>query len=244
MKEQIVIYKITNKPLTSLELKYGVLQIEPIMGGRLSAESYWRHLAEYYSNTKKIISPSELGCTLSHIKIYEKSLECDSGSIILEEDIETTEESLISAISLCQESGVDFIHLGWHPGVYKGTYFKGIYDHSTKLYRVNPYSKFYGTYSYYVSKRMASELINFHRSRTRKADAWGDFFEFSKIDPYFKGIFFHPNERGEVYKERKIKNNLNAISKFYISARNNIKQALYFLRGYRNIKPNKLPARQ
>ncbi len=87
------IYKITSHPLTLVEQDFNVQRIEPILGSKLTAELYFESIIHRYNKTGKILSPAELGCSLSHLSIYQKILKNDKPAIILESDILTSKNN-------------------------------------------------------------------------------------------------------------------------------------------------------
>src|SRR5690606_22765699 len=61
--------------------------IKAINGKELSAKDYFYYTQQYFNAHKKLITPSEVGCTLSHIQTLEVFLETDEEyCLILEDD--------------------------------------------------------------------------------------------------------------------------------------------------------------
>lgn len=238
---KVKVYKITESPLSEIEKKIGVVPISPVMGARLDAAEYFEILSRNYSTNRRIITPAEVGCTMSHLKIYELIVSERISAIILENDICATKEALACAERVSAESKVDFVHLGWHPNIHKGIWFKGRYEQKIGLYRVDPNQDFYGTFAYFVSPRAAFELLAFHRDLLRKADSWREFFKQSTISPYFYGAFAHPIERGTIGAERSMLREAPLYKliagKALTLLRVVIQSSTARLRGYRVIKP-------
>jgi glycosyl transferase family 25 len=172
-----------------------IIKVMPVNGPKLYAKDFFEKSVEWYNKSGKLISPSEAGCTLSHLSIYEKIVSSQRPALILETDITATEEQMQKVKEITQNLEVDFIHLGWHPSIFSGTYFKGKFDSKLGLYQVNPYSNFHGTYAYYITPRCAKELLAFHKTAFRKADSWAIYFAETTIIPYFYPIFTHPPAR-------------------------------------------------
>lgn len=199
----IDIYKITSDPLSDVEAKLGCQQITPIAGPKLPANSYFEKILGNFRETGELLSPSELGCALSHIFVYQRVIETGRAAIILESDITPSANQLSSAMAFCSETKLDFVHLGWHPQVSYGVYFIGLFDKKNQAYRIEPSQNFYGAFAYYFTPVAAAELLDFHEATLRKADYWSAFFEEADTPPYFRPFFEHPVERGELDRQRK-----------------------------------------
>ncbi|WP_199457431.1 MULTISPECIES: glycosyltransferase family 25 protein [unclassified Marinobacter] len=245
MKTQIKdirIYKITENELSQTESNCGVTRVSPIMGAQLDAKTYFNYVTKRYNKYGKLSSPSEVGCTLTHISIYELILAQNMSAIILESDIVPTADELKMSLQKCNNATVDFIHLGWHPFVHHGVFFKGKYSKNLKLFRINPYSDFHGTFAYFITPNAAKYLLTLHKEDFLPADSWANFFFNFPITPYFFPIFTHPKHRGQIQSER-----ISLSSKVYslqlsnvvFYAIKNIKRSAYTLLGYKSIKPNK-----
>lgn len=201
--DSIAIFKITRQSLGVDEIRAGVVAVAPVQGGDLPAAEYYRFMVPYVVEHGHLIAPGEMGCVLSHLSIYRRVVENGRGAVILEEDINASLDLLNQARTLCGKSGLDFIHLGWHPNVLSKRGFRGRRQGPDGVWEIDPRVGFVGAFAYYVSPRAAKELIAFHSPYPKKADAWADFIRSSSIVPYFRGIFFHPVERGGLSEERK-----------------------------------------
>ena len=64
------------------------IQINAVDGRKISAKEYYDKTIEYFIKTNKTMSPSELGCTLSHIKALEEFIKTNNNyALILEDDV-------------------------------------------------------------------------------------------------------------------------------------------------------------
>lgn len=69
--------------------------IKAINSNGFSAKDYFSYATQYFHSHKKMITPSEVGCTLSHIKALEIFLKTDEEyALILEDDIIGEDESI------------------------------------------------------------------------------------------------------------------------------------------------------
>jgi glycosyl transferase family 25 len=199
---QIDIYKITDENVKFANNYGEFITINPIKGVALSAKEYFGFVHKCYSSTGDLLTPSELGCTLSHLEVYRKIVEKNTGAIIFEADIDLDDKLVIKAFNVIELAKKDFINLGWHPNVHKNIFFWGKSTEIEGLYLIDYKIKFYGSYSYYLSAKAAKELLSYHEKCLMKADSWVNFFETASFQPFFCGIFTHPLERGILSSER------------------------------------------
>lgn len=195
-------YKITDEHLSQLEIDFNFVAVNPIFGSKFSSVVYFNHILPAYNSSGKLLSPSELGCALSHISIYKKIIEADQPAIIFESDIIPSDKALKRAIKLCENSNVEFIHLGRHPSTAYGTFFKGTKAETLNLFIVDPARDFYGAFAYYITTKTAKELLKYHAESIKLADSWASFFLTSTITPYHLPLFNHPPTRNEMHEER------------------------------------------
>ena len=203
VNETLDIYKITDSDVSPDELGLNVIKVPPIDGRSLSASHYFDLIVGAYNEMGKLLSPSEVGCALSHISIYESIQRANRPALIFESDITLTAAQIQAVKDLIEtEPELDFLHLGWHPEVANGLYFRVKELPNTSMTLADPLNAFYGAFAYFVSPRAASELIEFHRNHLHRADAWARFFDGSAIPPKFLGVFSHPIERNTLDSER------------------------------------------
>lgn len=200
--DALKIFKITDRALSPDEEYFGVTKVEPILGALLSSTAYFSKVLPYYNQSGKLLTPAELGCALSHISIYNTIKDIGEGAIIFEADIEPSAAQLRGAIGFCSKTDADFLHMGWHPDVENNVYFKGSKTRENNLYVIEPQHNFYGAFAYFVSVRMAKELIKYHSNSIKLADSWATFFLQSDVLPLFYPIFTHPPSRNEMHQER------------------------------------------
>jgi glycosyl transferase family 25 len=198
----IDLYKITDNELNNPEVSSGVKVVKPIAGAKLDSLTYFNHVLGNYNKTGRLLAPGEIGCTLSHLKIYEDIIKNNRSGVIFESDITLNENDIKLALNLCSNSNVDFIHLGWHPSIERNVYFKGKYRSDFRLYEINPHANFHGSYAYYLSPTAAKELLLFHKDYLKLTDCWAIFFRISSFKPYFWPIVSHPSTRTSTETQR------------------------------------------
>ena len=129
-------------------------------------------IAAVYSKEKAIdnigreLSLGEVGCALSHKKIYKKMFDENiNQALILEDDIEFDESLLqILAEKVKFTSNWDLVLLGHHTGASReidtASTFWCQKRLSSKYKLVRPCEQAYGTYGYLVTKEGAQKLLN------------------------------------------------------------------------------------
>ena len=64
------------------------IHVEAVDGRELRAKDYYSNVLSYYKQSSILMSPSELGCTLSHIKALEMFLEAnEDNALVIEDDV-------------------------------------------------------------------------------------------------------------------------------------------------------------
>src|SRR5690554_7645668 len=73
------------------------IHINAVDGRILSAKEYYQKTLPYFISQNKVMSPAELGCTLSHIKALEAFLQTNEPyALILEDDVIGSDQDLDS----------------------------------------------------------------------------------------------------------------------------------------------------
>lgn len=155
-----------------------------VKGGELTAKQYFEMAVKGRSEP---LAPSELGCSLSHLKALELFLESkDDYALILEDDailrndltIEQLEKELakidLPSNVLFSLGGIQMKECLKTRGKFKKYNFLNV-----KVLEVVPdyYHRACYAFAYIVDKKMAETLIRYH-SKIRKADDWSYLFDF------------------------------------------------------------------
>lgn len=170
--------------------------IDAVDGSKLSAKTYFSYLSNYYLRTKKIITPSETGCALSHKKVLEKFLLSNAThAIILEDDVIGSDKLLEEAKSLiCKIPDNGVLSLGCQEGLRSTRWHYGKRLQDTKVYRLCKFSckYFYRSCAYIVTKKSARVILDRLNDGTL-ADEWTYLLN-EDIDMYFVKLFEHPSD--------------------------------------------------
>lgn len=229
--------------------------VQAVNGKELTAKEYFFYTQQYFSTHRKIITPSEVGCTLSHIKALEFFLETeDEYCLILEDDVIGNDKDITYINSLVKNSKInDFVLCGGQDGLNFWKYIMAK-KNIDNLYFLPIFSmKFlFRTCSYIVNKKTARYIIKKQKKKLEIADAWYEIFEKSNISLSYLNLLNHPedlsnshieNERADFYMNEK--NFFKRIYKqgvfwkIYNRIRNDISRWVLILKGYKQIHKDK-----
>lgn len=172
------------------------------------------------SRYRRKIGLGEIGCTLSHQKIYQSIAESSVDyAIIFEDDIQLSKEILVvieyfksKAISLGDKN---LYILGWQEGLScQDMWVRSVKDkinvsNDVSFVKLNDSARYiYGTFSYVVSNDLAKELKRTYDSTFYIADDWNYLSAlgvFKKL--YLTNVAYHPEdfEKSMIEQERQAK---------------------------------------
>lgn len=182
---------------------------------------------------KRKLSPGEIGCALSHIKIYQKMIENDiEWAMIFEDDISIREniKSLLTISRNLLKKNTLYIlgaqqHLDSEKMIITLKRKNLKIDENIIFYDTFLSSKYiYRTAAYLIHKDVAKKILNFTNQKFCIADDWYIFHKykiFNKI--YISNLVYHPDpknnqstiekERNNSLKKRKIIKNILSLCK-------------------------------
>ncbi len=174
------------------------IHIEAIDGRELAAKEYFEKTRDYYAKYKKIMSPPELGCTLSHIKALETFLETGNEyALILEDDVIANDESISEVFEISKKLNSDSLLLcGGQINIPSSKYRFGKKTELKKTYEVIKFSYpfVFGACCYVVTRKSAQQILSYHSNCLTLADRWGEFFINSEIKIYYTNLISHPED--------------------------------------------------
>lgn len=179
-----------NFPIHYLSMKW----VSAINGKEMFAKDYFYYVNKYYKKNKKIITPSEVGCALSHIKVYKEFLKTDEKyCLILEDDIMANDNDILQIKKIIEyEKPNGLVLFGGQEGLPED-YFKYIYvEKVNQLYLISEFSKKFiiRTHCYAINREMAKYLIGFHENNLQVADHWKVLLKNKKM--YYLNLVKHP----------------------------------------------------
>lgn len=223
-------YIITIKPTNSeknIETKKNILErgfipefIEGIKGSELNTNEYFNYITKYYIKEKKIITPNEVACTLSHIKAMQRLIDSQNEyAIIFEDDVilnKLNSTVIKSACDLIKKKKF-IIHLGGLEGLFHCV--KNIHgtlvDSTLKLWEVAPidYEKLVRAVGYVISKEAAIDYVQKINTNISLADDYAHLNELIKLDAvYFMNCISHPTllKNSNIERERNFASKANS----------------------------------
>lgn len=168
--------------------------ISAVDGRKMGASEYYSVAIKSYLKFGKFLSPSEVGCSLSHILAYEEFLKSGSDfALILEDDVLGDDFGIERAFLLGQKMDDGVLICGCQDGL-NGRFsaFGKLIDEKNELFLVSKFSKSVITRAcaYVVSKSSAKALLEAHSDGICIADLWQVLLKNQNM--YFCNIFAHP----------------------------------------------------
>lgn len=193
-----------------------------VNGKALSADSYFR-----VGVAKKAVplSPSEVGCSLSHLEAMRAFLDSDARYLcVLEDDVEFVDASTFNAINdtwldgVVESNGPVLLHLGGQEGLPGRWKIHGvkIATPNVDVWRMALPSLrwLWRTCGYIVNREMAKLVIASQEADLTLADSWKVFTKDVTPNVYYAKLVNHPldlaqsaieAERRQILSEKKLK---------------------------------------
>ncbi|CAD7289696.1 hypothetical protein LMG7974_01774 [Campylobacter majalis] len=182
------------------ELVYGV------DGRELDAKAYYSHINTSFKAYGRLLTPSEVGCTLSHMIAYERFLQSGAEyALILEDDVIGDEAMINQAFLLAKNMDKNSVLIcGCQDGL--NDRFSAFAKRTQHMYEVSPYSYkcIYRTASYIITQNSAKAILNTHKNAINTTDVWEYLLDKNGLKMYFADIFSHPLDLSDsnIEKER------------------------------------------
>lgn len=179
--------------------KYDPELILGIDGNKLPSSEYYKIIQNYLNYSDQVLSPSEIGCALSHKKTIELAISSNQENcIIFEDDVIITNQGYIEINILLENlpANYDIIHLG---GINTKTYYfkkiRGdkILSHP-KLFRINNkyLENLHGTVGYLISKNGLLKIKKILESGIYLIDDYKYISKKTNLSIYYSNIVNHP----------------------------------------------------
>ncbi|WP_166258891.1 glycosyltransferase family 25 protein [Marinobacter salicampi] len=222
--------------------------VEAVDGRKLDPQRYFQYIFPAVSSGYRMLSPAEIGCTLSHIKAINKFLESKRASaLIIEDDVIGTDSdlgSVLNDVAMMPENSV--IIFGGQEGMPSSKYIFGKPAGMNGILRLPTYSNSYvlRTCCYGVTRTSAKAMLDAHSDYLKLADAWNLFFRDTDINILFTKKLSHPYDRSSSHIEKSrlllkgtSKPSLMArFKKRGVRIRRRLGALVCFLAGYRRVK--------
>lgn len=197
------------------------IHVEGVDGRKLTAKEYFEKIRGYFIKYNKIMTPGELGCTLSHIKALKEFVETGCRyALVLEDDVIGRDVDLDRIFRSLNEMDLNSVLLcGGQISLFERRYQFGRRLKSIDVYKVARFSYpfVYGTCCYVVTRKSAQQILEHHSISLTLADKWDSFFEGSNTKIYYSNILSHPDFFGDssIEKERDYIHKKKTINKIF-----------------------------
>ncbi|WP_321968700.1 glycosyltransferase family 25 protein [Paraburkholderia tropica] len=194
----------SNRKLASMleNERFTVSVIDAVYGPELNAKEYFSAIQHYLSFRNRLITPSELGCALSHKKAYEALLRTgESHALILEDDVILDADACVSIRQIMEKMGQfdGYLHLGGMDGLLRSFERVGgtICCEIPPVFRVHDgdLGHLYRTVGYVISASFAKEVLSLMERDIFVIDDFSHVRNHVQVgDFYFSSVVKHPTD--------------------------------------------------
>lgn len=177
---------------------YGEFKLVEATDGRaMSAKEYYGYALPGLEAYGRLLSPSEVGCSLSHVRAYEEFLKSDASfALILEDDVIGDESGVKKAFETAakMDAGSALV-CGAQDGL-EGRFsaFGKKLDEDFWLVSKRSYGTIYRAAAYVLDRRAAEAILQTHKKALCVADFWQILLLKNGLKMYFSDIFAHPTD--------------------------------------------------
>jgi glycosyl transferase family 25 len=227
--------------------------VKAVNGKELSAKDYFSYAQQYFTSHQKMITPSEVGCTLSHLQALSFFLKTDKEYCLMLEDDVIGNDNDLNIIS-------ELINNGFSNGLIllrdqnKFGFEKYILGKKYKnYYKLSKFSiRFvFGACAYIVDRTSAQNIFEHHQHNFEIADIWSKIINKSSINFYYSPILTHPENlsSSNIENERKLFYEINfwkriiqqgIFWKIFNRIRNDVSRWMLLLQRYEQIHGDKV----
>lgn len=224
-----------------------MITIEAVDGRKLSAKEYYSKTLPYFMSSGKLMSPAELGCTLSHIHALEKFIASgESSALIIEDDIMGNDRTISDVFDInAHLNNNSLLICGGQDGLSATKYLFGRPVINNLLFRLVKFSHDHilRTCCYVVTRKSAKIILDKNKESLMIADSWGKYFIGYEIDIYFSNLFHHPVDLTSshieidraVFKKKSFLSKLRSVSYIGRTSKNIFFYVLYKCLGYKSL---------
>lgn len=226
-------------------LNKAIQYIDAVDGREMSATKYFQHALPLYKEKGHLMTPTEVGCALSHLKAMEFFIKSGEPYVlILEDDIIANDNKIMELTTLAPLlPPTSMLIAGGQEGI-KSSRLLGKH-YKNNMYKLPTYSHPYVTRacSYILTRQAAVKIIQHHKNTLTIADWWADILDNTGVEMFYKEVIAHPldlknslleKERVLLYKKER-KNIKQRIIKELARFSRNTKRIFLMLQGYKPI---------
>lgn len=172
------------------------VEVVGVNGRHLSAGEYFSIIS---NRVQKIMTPGEVGCALSHIKIYEKiSMSSYDGYYLILEDDVSLSDKFFETIDLIANTNFDVVILGGQDENPDRFYLWAKID-EFGVASITPFfaKKIWSTCGYLINKKTAISILEIQRKNLSRSDSWGAWSPLLGLNLGFINIVIHPSDRSK-----------------------------------------------
>ena len=173
-------------------------------GRELPAQEYFHCISGAMENHGRVLSPAEVGCSLSHVKALEQFLETGAErAVILEDDVIGDDQGILRSIDKVRGLPEDaVIILGGQEGMPSRKYVLGKPVGASGIFKLPSYSHHhvFRTCCYGVTRHSAAQIISSQKASLKLADAWPMLAK--GLTLYFSRDLAHPIDRSNSHIEK------------------------------------------
>lgn len=217
------------------------IHIEAVDGRKMTVKEYFEKTREYYISNRKMMSPAEFGCTLSHIKALETFLETDNEyALILEDDVIGSDHNIDDIFEISVKLNSDSLLLcGGQLDSLDSQYRLGKKIELKNIYKVAKFSYdfIYGACCYVVTRKSAKQILDYHSNSLTVADRWNEFFINNDTKIYYTNLISHPQtmedsrlEQDRIYSYNN-REKEKFLSKIFRKSSRYLRRAISFFKG-------------
>lgn len=176
-----------------------MIHIPAIYGKDLNVNEYYERAMQHLNHTKRLISPGELGCLMSHEEALKTFFLSDNDyALMLEDDVIGTDSDLNKIEKILSKINHNcFIHCGGMDGRRSAEYIYGkecLDDKDLCKLAKFSYEHLWRACCYIVDKKTAVKLLDIYQSNTVVADEWNKILKKLNTQIFVTNILHHPIE--------------------------------------------------
>lgn len=168
--------------------------IDAVNGGHLQAKEYFSSLLHLYHSQGRLMTPSEVGCALSHVEALKVFLGSkNSHALILEDDVIGTDESIADIRNIAPKLPENSILIAGGQDGIKSPYLlgKASIEGTSELAELS-FDYIYRACCYVVTRESAKLILEQQSAILTIADWWGVILKNTGIKIYYKSLMQHP----------------------------------------------------
>lgn len=171
--------------------------VEATDGRAMSAKEYYGYALASLEAYGRLLSPSEIGCSLSHVRAYEEFLKSDAKfALILEDDVIGDENGVKKAFETAAKMDEGSVLICGAQDGLEGRFsaFGKKLEDDFWLVSKRSYGTIYRAAAYVLDRRAAETVLQTHKKALCVADFWRILLLQNGLKMYFSDIFAHPTD--------------------------------------------------